>query len=244
MKKAILVLAFIASPVCAQQWSGVLDPSRAIDWSHVGVSGGIPNRTTVCTALSAGSSAATINAAIQACPAGQVVFLNAGTYNISGIDFGDKSNVVLRGAGANATFLVFSSGVSCHGFGGDICMASGDPLNWVNGPNNLANWTAGYAKGTTNITLSVFTNLKVGSAIILDQDDDASDTGNKYVCQSTTSSPPCSLEGNNNNGARLNKDQQQIVQVVSCGTSTPGAACTSGNITITPGLYALNLSAS
>jgi len=72
----VLIFAFIApAPGCAQQWSGIIDPSRAIDWSNVGISGGIPNRTTICATLNPGASAAQISSAIASCPSGQVVFL-------------------------------------------------------------------------------------------------------------------------------------------------------------------------
>src|SRR5437899_8675883 len=66
-----------------EPWSGILDPSRAIDWSHAGVPGGIPNRTTLCASLNPGSTAAQVEAAIAACPAGQVVFLKNGTFTLS-----------------------------------------------------------------------------------------------------------------------------------------------------------------
>src|SRR6266404_8698252 len=49
------------------------------DWRNVGIAGGIPTVNTVYTSFSPGASAAQINAAIQACPSNQVVFLNAGT---------------------------------------------------------------------------------------------------------------------------------------------------------------------
>src|SRR4051812_7043434 len=110
--------------VCVQAapWSGVLDPSRAIDWSQAGVPGGIPNRTTVCATLNPGATAAQINSAIAACPANQVVFLNAGTYNLStGLFFNNKSNVTVRGAGADQTILKFTGAQSCNGAGGDVC---------------------------------------------------------------------------------------------------------------------------
>ena len=154
----------------------------------------------------------------------------------AGIVFNAQSNVTLRGAGANQTFLVFTGGNGCHGVWADICMDSTD-TNWPGGPANTASWTAGYTKGTTTITLSGHTNLTAGQPLILDQADDAADTGSKFVCQSTSL---CSLEGNSNNGARSNRDQAQIVQVASCGVSAPGAACTSNTIVITPGLYADN----
>jgi hypothetical protein len=78
--------------VQAQPWSGILSVSRATDWSQAGVAGGIPNRTTLCATLNPGASASQINSAIAACPSGQVVFLNAGTYNLSaGLTFSSRS---------------------------------------------------------------------------------------------------------------------------------------------------------
>src|SRR3954464_2448466 len=59
-----------------------ISSSRRIDWSAAGVPGGIPARTTVCATFNPGATAAQINSAIAACPAGQVVLLNAGTYNL------------------------------------------------------------------------------------------------------------------------------------------------------------------
>src|SRR5438309_10582357 len=117
-----------STPAHAQLWSGILDPSRAVDWSQAGVPGGIPNRTSICATLNPGATAAQINSAIASCPAGQVVFLNAGTYSLSaGIDFANHSNVTLRGAGANQTFLVFSGGgTTCAGPQADICIQNGD----------------------------------------------------------------------------------------------------------------------
>src|SRR2546430_16127676 len=96
----LLIMVVVPAAAHAQPWSGILDPSRAIDWRNVGIPGGIPNRTTICASLNAGATAAQINSAIASCPSGQVVFLSAGVFNLSaGIDFGGKSNVTLRGAG-------------------------------------------------------------------------------------------------------------------------------------------------
>src|SRR2546423_15109429 len=103
------VLCFWASSQ-AQNWSGILDPKRAIDWSSAGA-GTIPAHTTICTTLNPGATAAQINSAIANCAANQTVFLSAGTYNLSGgLTVYNKSNVTLRGNGANQTFLGFSSG--------------------------------------------------------------------------------------------------------------------------------------
>jgi hypothetical protein len=79
---------------------GKADGICRIDWSQAGVSGGIRNRTTICATLNPGATAGQINSAIAACPSGQVVKLNAGTYSLSsGIDFNARSSVTLRGDG-------------------------------------------------------------------------------------------------------------------------------------------------
>src|SRR5580765_4261995 len=118
----------------AQPWSGIIDSSRAADWSSAGVTGGIPNRTTICATLNPGATAAQISSAITSCPSGQVVFLNAGTYNLSaGIEFANKSNVTLRGAGPDKTFLVFTGDINCAGQHADICVRNGD-VSWSGGP--------------------------------------------------------------------------------------------------------------
>jgi hypothetical protein len=186
--------------------------------------------------LNPGASAAQINSAISSCGAGQKVHLNAGNYNLSGgIAWSGKSSVTLEGAGADQTHLIFSANGGCHGEVSYVCL---DPVetNWGGGPSNSANWTAGFTKGTTSITLSSTSNLKVGNPLILDETDDSSDTGSRYICQSTSSS--CSLEGNQNNGNRNNRDHQQTVLVVSCGSATStGQACNGTNVTISPGLY-------
>ena len=104
-------LSSVATSVDAQT---IISASRRIDWSQAGAPDGIPNRSTICAALSPGVTAAQINSAITSCPSGQVVKLNAGTYNLStGIVFNNKNNVTLRGAGPDQTFLIFSAGNSC-----------------------------------------------------------------------------------------------------------------------------------
>jgi len=209
----------------AQLWSGIISPSRAVDWSNVGVIGGIPNRTTICATLNPGATAAQINGAIASCPNGQVVFLNAGTYNLSGgIVFNNKSNVTLRGAGPDQTSLVFSAGGACAGWSGaDVCLMTADTGDAGDGNySNAATWTAGYSVGTTTITFGAITtgnisNLHIGSQIFLDQTDDASDTGQVYVC---SASGVCSTSGSSANG-RPGRGQVQPVRVTSISGSGP-----------------------
>jgi hypothetical protein len=223
-----LCVALTASASFAQAQS-IIDPVRRIDWTQAGVPGGPPNRTTVCATLSPGATAAQINSAIANCPSGQVVYLNAGTYNIGspGLIFNDKSNVTLRGDGPDRTFLNFSAGNPCGGLGGDVCVINGDP-NWTGDPGNVANWTAGYTKGTTAITLSHTTNLKVGTLIVLDQlDDPLTDNGQIWVCRTAG---VCATEGQSGTG-RNGRAQHQIVKVTAINGNT---------VTITPGLHMPN----
>src|SRR5436309_1262099 len=167
----------------AVPWSGILDPSRAIDWSHAGIPGGIPNRATLCASVAPGSRGAQSDAAITACPADQVVLLSAGTFSLSaGLNM--KSDVTLRGGGANRTKLVFTGTTQCDRGPPPypvICLKGS--FSWSGGVENSADWTAGYAKGTTVITLSNTANLRAGeSFLILDQVDDTADGGDIYNC--------------------------------------------------------------
>ena len=222
-------------------WAGIVDPSRAIDWSQAGVVGGIPQRTNVCATLNPGATAAQINAAIMACPDGQVVSLTAGNYAISDDGIVMKSGVTLRGAGADKTLLVFTKTNYCSNLSAAICFSGTN--DWSGGGNtqpggaNAADWTGGYARGSTTITLS-----KVGSAgiaagqyIYLDQANDTAVGSDFFVCDATATS--CSLEGGNG-GRVINgvlRSQIQIVKVTAVNGST---------YTITPGLYSPNWRAS
>jgi hypothetical protein len=226
-----LIMLCLTTPAHAQLWSGIIDPSRAVDWSKAGVTGGIPNRTTKCATLNPGATAAQINSAIQSCPAGQVVFLNAGTYNLStGITFNGKSNVTLRGAGPDQTILVFTGADGCGGLSSDICIHGASNVWTGNIPStNIRNWTAGYAKGTTQITLDSTTGLTTGTILILDQLNDTLDTGGIFL----TYALPYNIDGAG--PGRTNRAQQQFVQVT---------AITGNQVTISPGLYMPNWRAS
>src|SRR6266576_299557 len=82
------VLLGVATQVEAQT---IISAARRIDWTQAGIVGGVPNRTTTCATLNPGATFTQINNAIAACNSG-VVFLNAGTYNLSGgIVFNNKS---------------------------------------------------------------------------------------------------------------------------------------------------------
>jgi hypothetical protein len=175
-------------------------------------------------------TAANINTAIAGAPGNTYIQLPAGTFTMStGIVWNHKSNVELRGMGANQTFLSFTGDNGCQGTAGDVCIESSDP-NYNLGPTNTANWTAGYTKGTTSITLSSVTNLQVGFPVTLDQVDDTSDSGDIYICITTNT---CSYAGSGG-ASRTGRSQSQMVTVTSISGSGPYT------VGISPGLYMPN----
>lgn len=236
--------------------AGVLAPGRFTAWSP-GVVGGIPTARTQCTTSAcntvvssgASSTSAQINAAIASAPANSYVFLPAGTYNnvTSCIVLG-VSNVTLRGAGANQTFL---SPTSSSGCGGSIGMIStgNSPGSPQNGPVAVS---GNVVQGANTVTLASVPNLIIGNPMVLDQLDPTCDnggifvngTGSGYTC--TATSPglggPYSEDGGGNgirggsgcgNSPTGCYHQQQIVMVTSCnGVTTVGTACSGANVTV------------
>lgn len=244
----------------------VLTPASPLDSSRVPGSGGwtnagagtIPARLAICSTVSLGGSAstngATIRSAIAACPAGQTVKLPSsignGLGNVWPIDYiswGTTSNVTVRGAGANSTFLISTTGTNCSGLGAAmVCMINANN-NYNGGVSNLASWTGGYSKGTTSITINSFSqggigNLHApsggnpGSLIILNQLDDASDPGNIYVSSSSGFDGAASQQGFSGGCGYCQTQgaESQQVSVTSISGSGPWT------IGITPGIYAPN----
>src|SRR6267142_2893625 len=237
----LLLLCAIPSLAVAQQWSGVLDPARAVDWSAAGVTGGgIPSAawancvTAACNTLFTGTvSIANINAALNSAPANTVVRIRAGTFSVSGT-INLPSNVALRGAGANLTRLNWTSAGGCQA--GTCLVQSQGTFNdtgagiFTHPASTTTTWTgtngnAGvYPKGATILNLRSVTgtpNLQVGDTLFLFQNDDTSPTTGPFICQADG----CSREGGTNPGL------QQYVRV---------AAINGTAVTVFPGIYATN----
>jgi hypothetical protein len=241
----------------AASWSGILDPSRAVDWSNAGAAISTTRTqctTSACNAVTGGTVTTTsLNAAINSAPANTYIQIPTGIFTITdGILVNGVSNITIRGAGSNRTFLIFTGGDSCGGTYADVCVKSTDTNYWGD-PSNNATWSAGYAKGNTSIILSSVSNMKVGQPLVLDQIDDVNDTGELFSgCEYPSSSGggstcysgawPSGYQRGSGSGATI-RGQQQIVTVTSCGAvNTPGASCSGTNVTvgISPGLYAPN----
>ncbi|HVP56610.1 MAG TPA: hypothetical protein VMU02_00820 [bacterium] len=166
----------------------------------------MPNRTTICTTLSPGVTAAQINSAISGCSTNGVVSLAAGTYNLSGPIVFARNDVVLRGAGADQTKLVFSGTGGCGNTSSVVCFSTDG--QWSGGPDHQTTWLGAgnppvsgtYVQGATQVLLGSVSGLSVGQVLILDQQDDASDTGNVYICGFIGAT--CSSEGQASGGGR------------------------------------------
>jgi hypothetical protein len=249
--RLFLLLAALGVSAHAQSSAGIIDPSRAINWSTAGVVGGIPDATwTQCgSTIAAGASAATIQTAINNCGTNQYVLLGAGTFNLStGLTL--KSNMVLRGAGSNQTILLFTGSTGCWYGGAAICLSQ-DYYTYNNDGNysypgqvQAANWTAGYTSGTTSITVaSVGSNgILNGQYIYLNQANDTAPTSNLFNCDIAST---CAIEGGSPGQTigGVDYSQLQIVKVTAgCATKCTGAG--PFTLTITPGLYGSNWSSS
>ncbi len=204
-------LLFITFLICcefaqAQQWAGVLAPARAISWQNAGIPGGLPDASwsqcgsTIAPYGTSGSpgSTSTINSQISGCAANTYVLLASGTFYLTGTIV-LKNQVVVRGAGANSTFLLFYGEGGCNGLFSQFCLAGSE--NYPNGgEQNTATWTAGFAQGSQTITLSNSLNITANSTVVLlDQQDEAADTGNIWNCDIA---PGCGPVAGNSGFAR------------------------------------------
>lgn len=147
----------------------ILPEDRIYDWSpgvNIGVPGGIPSRSTICTTIDAatfGSGAvdasAALLAAINACPADQVVFIPAGTYRLdASVDRITASNVTIRGAGQGKTILKANK--------------AGMRMLWLgNGdqPDTGFAITAGATKGSSTVTVADTTAVTIGGLVRFEQ---------------------------------------------------------------------------
>jgi len=253
--RLLLLLVLFSTSGYAQNWSKFLDSSRAIDWASAGFT--IPTYTTACStqpSLTTGSGAASANAtsinnAVASCNSTHnVVNIPAGTWYVTAIRV-QKGQVVLRGAGPGSTTLIPTTGTGCAiGLNDGICVSppsgvyAGNPAVLPPSGTQQCAWTAGYAQGTTSITLNSCGGAPlVGSIMILDQANYSSDTSGVYICD--TNIPACGYEGTNggnDNGrfiAGATHSEQQLVYV----SAVSGSGSGPYTVTISPGVFFTNI---
>ena len=139
----------------------IIPSARRITWEgNVGISGDIPNRTTIFASVkdspynAAGNGTtddtSAIQNAINACPPGQVVHIPAGTYKISS-KIRIKSGITVRGDGKRETILKGVSGfTSSYLVGFESTNYSSSDV-W----ETSKSMTGGLTKGSTRITVAV-----------------------------------------------------------------------------------------
>jgi hypothetical protein len=216
-RSLLFPLILLCLSVCshAQLWSGIISSSRGVDWTQAGIPGGLPDGSwTQCgsTIAAYSGTAAAITNALSACGPNQYVLLGPGIFTLStAINFpaSTTGHLVLRGSGASSTFLSFTgSGFNCGGFGtAYICIMSTDGT-YPGGAHTVYNWTGGYSKGSTQITLSSVANITPNKTLlVLNQCDtgysgsncgtgSSVDNGNYFVCaQVYSNGTGCSFNG-------------------------------------------------
>ena len=143
-----------------------LPADRMINWTAAGVPGGIKTRTTThaVTGLhgdDTNDDRATIQAAINSCPAGEVVLLPAGTFRLSSA-LTITTPITLRGQGPTTTIL--------KGY------STGNPSVIRLGSDSAYSFSAtgvsiisGYTKGSTSIVVSSASGFTNGHLMLIDQ---------------------------------------------------------------------------
>jgi hypothetical protein len=161
--RLLLASAIVMPAVAAGQ---ILPVARGTEWNP-GVPGEIPNRTAICARVDAstygnGASDATggIQAAIDSCPAGQVVQLSAGTFRLAAGPLSIQKGITLRGEGPNRTTLQKPDGT------GQPTILIGERYARFAGSTNL---TANAVKGARSVTVASTAGLTVGQLVLIDQ---------------------------------------------------------------------------
>jgi len=169
----------------AQAGAQILPADRTTTWQP-GVVGGIPNRTTVCATLNAATfgngsldASAAIQAALNACPTGQVVMLSAGTFTVNNYLL-IQSAITLRGAGANVTVLRKTNGARArhsptqpvdpgsYSYDPQPIVVIG-PQRWPKVDTASKALTADGAKGAMSVTVANTGGLAPGQFVLLDE---------------------------------------------------------------------------
>ncbi|MBN1607151.1 MAG: hypothetical protein JW940_11000 [Polyangiaceae bacterium] len=194
--------------------SDIIPDDRRVPW-HPGLPHGIPERTTLCATVTeppynavgdgVADDRAAIQAALDACPAGQVVFVPEGTYRL-GDGLAIPSGVVLRGAGPDKTQLE-GDGTSTK------AIVQAGSWDEDNSPETAV--ASGLEKGSTTLVLESTAGLTVGDFVIVDQLNDG-DLVRLNGQDADPSESPCTW-GSRDDGTRL---LGQMVEVTSLDASS------------------------
>lgn len=156
-----------------------LTSDRVTTWQPgVTYNGGIPTRSTIYTTINASTygngasdARAGIQAALDACPTGQVVKLSAGDFKISSGELQITRSITLRGSGptgGSQTRLV-NSPVGSSSSSGLIWLGANNYHPSLEGDTtNSKVFTSDGVKGTYSCTLNSVSGLSVGQLVLID----------------------------------------------------------------------------
>lgn len=194
VRRVVFVLACVAglalgAHLRAQPPRALLGVAEVVDTSIVpaegrttwtpGVPGGVPNRTTVCRSVNAAAfgnglqdASAAVQAAVDACPVGQVVSLSSGTFTVNNLVLINKG-ITVRGAGAGLTVLQKTNGAVPYSY----IVKDAQPLVII-GPNRWPktvdstsmNLVADAAAGATTVRVKDAGGFAAGQFVLLDED--------------------------------------------------------------------------
>jgi hypothetical protein len=174
IKNVVLLLIFLllSLPYYAQYVP--TDHMRFTEWNPgLNSVGGIPERTTIYTTLSpsGGEDSDIIQAAIDACPSGQVVQLTAGTFILNDYVIINK-DITLRGEGPGITILEKTDGAIPD----EEYPSTSEPVIIVGpgrwpGPDESTsqNLTADGNKGDMSVTIENGNDFEPGQFVLLDE---------------------------------------------------------------------------
>ena len=188
MRILLLLLLF-----CFEALGTIIPSDRRIIWQgNIGVPGGVPVRTVIfanvrnppynATGNGTTDDTAAIQAALNACPAGQVVYIPTGTYKVTSA-LVLKNSYTVRGDGPGLTVI--------NGFCvGNEVIALGRPGSGALNSYNIFNYppqgsfagspvsvTGGTSKDSTSITVTSTNNFTVGGLFNIDELNDTNGLG-------------------------------------------------------------------
>src|SRR5215813_5570725 len=211
---AMIFTTFIfSSPVAFGQ--SIVPSDRNFAWNPGMMSkGGVPGRDAICATLSpaGGDDSAAIQARLDACPAGQVVMLNPGTFIVNN-NLLVHSSITLRGSGPGVTILSKTNGARArtsqvvagtkgiltpvdpgsYQYDAQPIVVVG-PSRWP-GPDNSTsqNLTADGAQGGMSVTVGNATGFAAGQFVLLDETSGASwqAVPAGFGCSNNLTQTPC-----------------------------------------------------
>jgi len=161
--------------------TGAIIPADRLTVWNPGIPGGVPARSTVCASIDASTygggaqdATAGIQAALTACPEGQVVVLSAGTFAISRT-LQITKGIVLRGQGPSLTKILIPVGTNAN------LVTIGTQWFKFTQSTNLA---GDAIKGTRTARLTNNPGLTPGEIVLVDQ------VTNPEITQWSSKSPP------------------------------------------------------